>query len=77
MTQRQCLTNLSHVLTEAGSSINNVVKITVYLTTMDNFAAFNKEYANWFKDPKPSRTCIAVHQLPLQTDVEIEAIAHL
>ena len=75
--QKQCLTNLSAVLTEAGSSINNVVKVGVFLTSMDNFAAVNREYEKWFGELKPSRTCVAVHQLPMQTDVEIECIAHL
>ncbi|MDI1490352.1 MAG: hypothetical protein OHK93_001552 [Ramalina farinacea] len=74
---KQCLTNLSAVLTEAGSSMNNVVKVGVFLTAMDNFAAVNREYEKWFGDLKPSRTCVAVHQLPMQTDVEIECIAHL
>lgn len=45
---------------------------------MDNFAAMNNVYKEFFsKDPKPVRTCVAVHQLPLATDVEIECVAHL
>jgi enamine deaminase RidA (YjgF/YER057c/UK114 family) len=45
---------------------------------MENFAAVNEVYARWVvKDPKPVRTCVAVFQLPLGTDVEIEAVAHL
>jgi 2-iminobutanoate/2-iminopropanoate deaminase len=52
--------------------------VNVFLTNMENFAAMNKVYAEVFtKDPKPVRTCVAVAQLPLGTDVEIECIAHL
>lgn len=76
--QEQALTNLSAVLTAAGSSIDNVVKVNVFLTDMKDFAAMNEVYAKVFsKDPKPVRTCVAVHQLPLGTDVEIELTAHL
>ncbi|KAG9243318.1 Endoribonuclease L-PSP/chorismate mutase-like protein [Calycina marina] len=74
---RQCLQNLAEVLEAAGSSIDNCVQVKVFLTDMVNFAAMNKVYAEFFhKDPKPVRTCVAVYQLPLGTDVEIEAIAH-
>ncbi|PQE20154.1 endoribonuclease L-PSP protein [Rutstroemia sp. NJR-2017a WRK4] len=74
----QSLRNLSAVLTAAGSSIDNVVKVNVFLDNMANFAAMNKVYAEFFhQDPKPVRTCVAVYQLPLGTDVEIECVAHL
>jgi len=75
---RQSLQNLSAILLASGSSINNCVKVNIFLTTMDNFAAMNKVYAEFFtEDPKPVRTCVAVYQLPLGTDVEIECVAHL
>ncbi|KAH9215189.1 Endoribonuclease L-PSP/chorismate mutase-like protein [Leptodontidium sp. 2 PMI_412] len=74
----QALANLTAVLEAAGSSIDNVVKVNVFLTDMKDFAAMNGVYAKVFnKDPKPVRTCVAVHQLPLGTDVEIELTAHL
>ncbi|KAH7319497.1 Endoribonuclease L-PSP/chorismate mutase-like protein [Rhexocercosporidium sp. MPI-PUGE-AT-0058] len=74
----QALANLTAVLAAAGSSIENVVKVNVFLTDMKDFAAMNGVYAKVFtKDPKPVRTCVAVHQLPLGTDVEIELTAHL
>ena len=70
--------NLSEVLKAAGSSIDNVVKVNVFLTKMENFAAMNKVYDGFFSvEPKPVRTCVAVFQLPLGTDVEIELTAHL
>ncbi|KAG4035085.1 hypothetical protein MFRU_002g04320 [Monilinia fructicola] len=75
---RQSLLNLQAILEAAGSSIDNVVKVNVFLTKMDDFAAMNNVYAEFFhKDPKPVRTCVAVHELPLGTDVEIECTAHL
>jgi reactive intermediate/imine deaminase len=76
--QKQALTNLSEVLKAAGSSIDNVVKVNIFLTNMENYAAMNKAYEIFFsKEPKPCRTCVAVHQLPFGTDVEIELTAHL
>jgi len=73
----QSLKNLAAVLEAAGSSIDNAVKVNVFLTNMEDFAAMNKVYDQVFsKEPKPCRTCVAVHQLPLGTDVEIELTAH-
>ncbi|PGH12051.1 hypothetical protein AJ80_06870 [Polytolypa hystricis UAMH7299] len=74
----QTLRNLSAVLKAAGSSIKNVVKVNVFLTTMENFAEMNKAYDPFFEDGiKPCRTCVAVKELPFGTDVEIECIAYL
>ncbi|EGD97401.1 endoribonuclease L-PSP [Trichophyton tonsurans CBS 112818] len=74
----QALRNLSAVLEAGGSSLKNVVKTNVFISTMDYFAEMNKVYQSYFKDePKPCRTCVAVKQLPLDTDVEIECIAYL
>ncbi|KAL8795833.1 MAG: hypothetical protein Q9195_001713 [Heterodermia aff. obscurata] len=56
----QCLNNLSAVLEEAGSSLQNCVKVNVYLTDMTNFAAMNKVYESFFKEPKPSSKHLAV-----------------
>ncbi|KAI9686060.1 MAG: hypothetical protein M1822_004043 [Bathelium mastoideum] len=73
----QALRNLSAVLEAAGSSLKNVLKVNVYITTMENFQAVNKGYLDFFEEPLPARTCVAVKELPLGTDVEIECIAHL
>ena len=55
-TKEQCLVNLSEVLLAAGSSIDNVVKVNIFITNMENFAAMNNVYAKFFnKDPKPVR----------------------
>ncbi|KAM7210250.1 Endoribonuclease L-PSP domain containing protein [Rhypophila decipiens] len=69
-----CITSLKVVLEEAGSSIEKVVKVNVFLTDMANFASMNEEYAKWFTH-KPARSCVAVKQLPKGVDVEIECIA--
>ncbi|KAJ2968936.1 hypothetical protein NQ176_g8931 [Zarea fungicola] len=74
---KQALKNLDAVLQAAGSSATKIVKATIFLSSMDHYAAVNKAYVEFFSsDPKPSRTCVAVLQLPLKgADVEIEAIA--
>ncbi|CAO1605682.1 hypothetical protein XANCAGTX0491_009188 [Xanthoria calcicola] len=73
----QALNNLSAVLEAAGSSLRHVVKCNVFLSDMTNFAAMNRVYDTFFEPPKPCRTCVAVKELPMKTDVEIECIAHL
>ncbi|RSL75707.1 hypothetical protein CEP51_010628 [Fusarium floridanum] len=73
---RQILTNIRSVLQAAGSSLDNVIKMNIYLTDMANFGALNEAYDEFFtQDIKPARTCVAVHQLPFGTDVEIECTA--
>ena len=72
---KQVLKNLSEVLKEAGSSLSNVVKTTVFLADMRDFAEVNKIYADFFGNHKPARSTVAVKSLPLNVSVEIEAIA--
>ena len=72
---RQVLTNLGEVLKEAGSSLQNVVKTTIFLANMDDFAKVNEIYAEFFGSHKPARSTVAVKTLPLNVLVEIEAIA--
>ncbi len=72
---RQVLTNLGEVLKEAGSSLQNVVKTTIFLANMDDFAKVNEIYAEFFSSHKPARSTVAVKTLPLNVLVEIEAIA--
>ncbi|GJN72704.1 endoribonuclease L-PSP [Purpureocillium lilacinum] len=75
---RQALRNISAVLEAAGSRLENIVKLNIYITSMKDFALVNEAYDEFFTwDPKPARTCVAVHELPLGTDVEIECTAHL
>jgi 2-iminobutanoate/2-iminopropanoate deaminase len=71
----QVLTNLQAVLEAGGSSLNNVIKTTVFLTTMDDYGAMNAVYARYFSEGKPARSAVAVNALPLGALVEIEAVA--
>ncbi len=72
---RQVLTNLTEVLKEAGSSLSKVVKTTIFLANMDDFAEVNRVYAEFFGEHKPARSTVAVKTLPLNVSIEIEAIA--
>jgi len=67
--------NLKAVLEAAGSGLSHVVKCTVFLRSMDDFAAVNAVYAEWFGDHRPARAAVEVSRLPRDVDVEIEAIA--
>ncbi|KAK8152002.1 Endoribonuclease L-PSP/chorismate mutase-like protein [Phyllosticta citribraziliensis] len=69
--------NLQAVLEAAGTTIENVVKVNVFIDNMDNFAKMNEVYMQYWGDVKPCRTCVAVKTLPLGTDVEIECTAVL
>jgi 2-iminobutanoate/2-iminopropanoate deaminase len=72
---RQVLTNLSAVLEADGLTLNDVVKTTVFLTDMADFAKMNGVYAEFFAEPFPARSTVAVAGLPKDARVEIEAIA--
>jgi len=72
---RQALKNLSAVLEAAGSSLAQVVKTTVFLTDMDDFAAMNSVYSEFFPTDPPARSTVEVARLPLGALVEIEAVA--
>lgn len=72
---RQVLNNLRAVLEAAGSSLDQVVKTTVFLQSMDDFAALNEVYAQYFTQQPPARSTVQVAKLPKGALVEIEAIA--
>jgi 2-iminobutanoate/2-iminopropanoate deaminase len=72
---RQALTNLSKVLETAGLTMRHVVKTTVFLADMSDFAAMNEVYATFFAEPFPARSAVAVKSLPKGGLVEIECIA--
>ena len=69
---RQSLTNVKAILNESGLDMDDVVKTTVFLADLADFAAVNEVYAEFFGDNKPARSCVAVHQIPLNARVEIE-----
>lgn len=71
----QVFENVKAVLAEAGSSLNQVIKTTVFLTDMEDFAVMNEIYAEHFGAHKPARTTVEVSKLPKDAKVEIEVIA--
>ncbi len=72
---RQAMENLRTLLTAAGLDFSDVVRATVYLADLDEYAAFNAEYARYFSTLPPARVCIEVARLPLDARVEISMIA--
>ena len=72
---RQSLLNAQAILKEAGLDLGNVVKTTVFLADMGDFAAMNEVYAQFFSQPFPARSAVAVKNLPKGALVEIECIA--
>lgn len=74
---RQSLLNAQAILEEAGLALGNVVKTTVFLADMSDFAAMNEVYASFFTAPYPARSAVAVKTLPKGALVEIECIAAL
>ncbi|WP_455721271.1 RidA family protein [Agathobacter sp.] len=72
---KQALTNLSNLLEAAGSSMNNVIKTTVFIKEMNDFGAINEVYATFFDGDFPARSCVEVARLPKDVMLEIEAIA--
>jgi 2-iminobutanoate/2-iminopropanoate deaminase len=71
----QSLNNVRAILEEAGSGLDRVVKVTVYLKDMADFKAMNEVYATYFRQPFPARSCVQAARLPLDAVVEIEAVA--
>lgn len=72
---RQSLTNMQHILQQAGCDMQHVVKTSVFLADMNDFAEMNEVYAEFFKAPFPARSAVAVKTLPKGARVEIECIA--
>lgn len=71
----QALTNAGNILKEAGTDLAHVVKTTVYLADMADFAAMNEVYATFFSQPFPARSAVAVKDLPKGARVEVEVLA--
>lgn len=71
----QCMKNVSAVLAEAGLSFSNIVKTTIFLSSMDHFAAVNEVYGSYFEGVPPARSTVAAAGLPKNVDVEIEVVA--
>lgn len=74
---RQSLSNVKSVLAAAGAGLENVVKTTVFLADMNDFAAMNAVYSEFFKENCPARSAVQVARLPKDAKIEIEAIAFI
>ena len=72
---KQSLTNIKNILEKAGTSMDKVVKTTVFVKDLNDFAAVNEVYATFFEGEPPARSCVQVAKLPLDAPVEIEVIA--
>lgn len=73
----QVLKNLEAVLKAGGATFENVVRTTIFLKSMNDFAAVNAVYETRFKNNPPARACVEVSRLPKDVDVEIDAIAYV
>lgn len=72
---KQVMENISGVLSESGYGFDDIVKTTIFLTKMSDFAAVNEVYSSYLKPPYPARSTVAVSELPKGVDVEIEVLA--
>lgn len=72
---RQSLNNIKAILEAAGTTMDKVVKTTVFIKDMNDFANINEVYAEFFTQPYPSRSCVEVARLPKDVKIEIEVIA--
>ena len=73
----QVFTNLKNLLEASGSGIDNVVKTTVFIQNMSDFAVVNKIYETYFTAPYPARSCVEAAKLPKDVLIEVEAIAEI
>ena len=74
---KQSLNNVKEILKEAGASLQDVVKVTVFLSDLENFSAVNEVYGQFFTKDYPARCCVEVSRLPKDAGVEIEVMAVL
>lgn len=74
---RQSLENVKAILEEAGSCMNNVIKTTVFVKNLEDFASVNEVYSKYFNENPPARSCVQVAKLPMDAVVEIEVIAKI
>ena len=72
---KQSMENIKAILEEAGTSLNNVVKTSIFLKDLNDFEAVNEIYGTYFIENKPARSCVQVAKLPKDAVIEIEAIA--
>ena len=74
---RQSIENIKAILEEGGSSLDNVVKVVIYLKDLGDFLIVNEVYSEYFGKNSPARSCVQVAKLPMDAVIEIEVIAHV
>lgn len=74
---RQVLDNMKEVVAAAGAGLGSVVKVTIYITDMQQFSVVNEIYGTYFSEPFPARACVQVSALPKGVEVEMDAIVQL
>ena len=74
---KQSLENVKGILEASGSSLDNVIKTTVFIKNMDDFKVVNEIYATYFTSNPPARSCVEIAKLPMDALIEIEAIAYV
>ena len=74
---RQCIRNIEAILKEAGTGLSKVIKTTIFVADLSNFAAVNEAYAEFFGESVPARSCVQVAAIPKGAAIEIEAIAKI
>lgn len=72
---KQSLENVKAILAEGGATLEDVVKVTIFMTDISKFSLVNEIYGEYFSNHKPARSCVGVKELPLGGEIEIEAIA--
>lgn len=72
---KRSLENVMAILDEAGAKLEDIVKVTIFVKNMDDFAKVNEVYGQYFNEHKPARSCVEVSKLPKDGIIEIEAIA--
>lgn len=73
----QALTNVKSLIEASGTSMDNVIKTTIFIANMEDFGAINEIYAKYFTKPYPARSCVEVARLPKDVLLEVEAIAQI
>ncbi len=72
---KQCLENVIAIVKEANGALEDIVKVNIYVTNIENFSKINETYSEYFSEHKPARSLVEVRRLPQDGDIEIEAIA--
>lgn len=70
----RCIENIKAIAEEAGCTLDDVVKTTIFIKNMDDFSLINEVYGTYFKNEQPARSCVQVAKLPKDVDIEIEAV---